>query len=225
MKISTPKIEGHFQAAKWIKIQALVEADELSELMRALDPFMIFPLAGILPLESFPCPQETFLDAYRGWLDALKRGEPPTGFGPLNASMWTRSSDALWLHELPGKRYVAKPKEPFLQVQIHHMGFSHVDKVFRPMSLTQDSLFWGLQFSFPQVFEDPEKGILETHDFPNAKLFQIVRKWSRDFTVATPMLVDGVRDNLPIRLGKGCFPWINSHPGFASKGISVLEVR
>lgn len=222
--ISTPALEGQFQAAKWIKIQALVDADELARLMTELGTFAIYPLSGTLPLEAFPMPKEAYLAQYREWIEGLKNGKLPANFGPFNASMWARSPESLWLHEFPGHRFAARPREPFLQVQVHHMGFSFVDKVFRPMSLTQDSIFWGLQFSFPQVFEHPVKGIIEASDLPNADMFQIVRKWSRECTIATPMLVDNVRDNLPIRIGKNCFSWVNRHQALVSKGLSVLEI-
>ncbi len=222
-RISTPAIEGHFQAAKWSKIQALVDATELSQLFLAMEPFTIYPLSGALPREAFPMQKEAYLSAYENWIDTLKRGEVPTGFGPFNATMWTRSSESLWLQQLPNNRYIARPREPFLQVQVHHVGYSLVDKVFRPMSLTQDALFWGLQFSFPQVCEDPILGMLD-RNLPHADLFQVVRKWSRDYTVATPMQVDGKRENLPIRLGKQCFSWVNNHPGLKEKNLAVQEI-
>jgi hypothetical protein len=104
------------------------------------------------------------------------------------------------------------------------MGYSEEDQVFRPMSLAQDSLFWGLQFSYPQIFEHPDKGIVETASLPNATLFHKVRKWSRDATVPTPMNHNGTRENIPIRLGKQCFPWINRHPGLIAKRLSVMEI-
>ncbi len=222
--ISTFAAEGRFQAAKWIKIQALIDERELSCLMEMMEPFAIYPLAGALPIETFPMPKETFLGTYKGWIDGLKKGELPTHFGCLNASMWARSPDSLWLQELPGKRYMARPREPFLQVQVHHMGYSLVDKVFRPMSLSQDGIFWGLQFSFPQIYEHPRDGIVETMQSVGSEMFQIVRKWSRDHTIATPMMVDGIRENLPIRIGKNCFSWVNYHTGLLSKQLSVLEI-
>jgi hypothetical protein len=192
--------------------------------MEMMGPFAIYPMAGALPIDTFPMPKEEFLVTYMSWIDSLKKGEIPSNFGCLNASMWTRSSDSLWLQELPGKRYMARPRVPFLQVQVHHMGFSLVDKVFRPMSLSQDGIFWGLQFSFPQIYEHPRDGIVETMQSEGAEMFQIVRKWSRDCTIATPILVDETRENLPIRIGKNCFSWVNRHPGLISKQLSVLEI-
>lgn len=215
------KMQGQFQAARWLKIQALLDDVELASLMQALEPFSIYPLSGALPREAFPMPKERYLATYRGWIEGLKAGIVPTSFGSLNASMWTKSAESLWFQEFPDKRVVAKPKEPFLLVQVHFMGYSRVDKVFRPMSLSQDSIFWGLQFSFPQIYEHTEKGIVEAGDHPNAVLFQRVRKWSRDNTRPTPMNVEGARENLPIRIGKNCLSWVNDHPALVAKELHV----
>jgi len=213
-----------FQAAKWLKIQALIDEKELSQLMDSLAPFSIYPLSGAFPRDAFPLKKELYVAKYHSLLEIVKRGEIPTDFGALNASMWTRSESSVWLQEFPNQRYVARAKEPFLQVQVHHMSYSSIDREFRPMSLSQDRIFWGLQFSFPQIFEHPEKGIIETSDFENGILFHSVRKWSRQCTIATPMWVDGRRKNLPIRLGKNCFSWIHCHAGLAEKNLSVLEI-
>jgi hypothetical protein len=141
-----------------------------------------------------------------------------------SASLWSSSPDALWLQPLPDGRFAARGKFPFVQVQVHHMGYSTVDGVFRPMALSRDAIFWGLQFAFPQVFEHPEQGILDATEFFNFTLFKQIQKWARDCTIATPMVVDSIRKNLPIRLGKHCFPWINRHPHLRDKGLTVLEL-
>jgi hypothetical protein len=103
------------------------------------------------------------------------------------------------------------------------MGYSPLDGVFRPMVLSSSSIFWGLQFSFPQVYQHPKTGeFFEVEEFG---LFELVRKWSREFTVATPMIVEGKRTNIPIRLGKRCFSWINTHPQLQMKGLSITGLK
>jgi hypothetical protein len=210
-------MKTQFQGARWLKIQALLDDRELSSLMQTLEPFAIYPLSGAMPMDAFPMPREQYLGIYRDWIEGLKMGIVPTSFGTLNASMWTRSQDSHWFLPFPDKRVVAKPKEPFLQVQVHHMGYSLADHVFRPMSLNQDAIFWGLQFSFPQIYEHPEMGIVESKGHVNLSLFHTVRKWSREHTIPTPMN----RKNLPIRIGKNCLSWVNSHPALLAKGLCV----
>lgn len=223
-RISTPAQEGTFQAAKWLKIQALVDADELALLFNAVPQIQIYPLSGAFALQSLPMKQEEFLAAYRSWILALQQGSIPNG-APLRATAWTCSSDSLWLQEIPSNRYLVKPCAPIVQTQAHEMGYSTVDGVFRPMVLSQENIFWGLQFSFPQVYQEPKtQELREVEESPNAELFQIIRRWSREHTIATPMLVDGKRINLPMRLGRACFSWINNHPQLKTRGLEVMHL-
>jgi len=54
---------------------------------------------------------------------------------------------------------------------------------------------------------------MELIELKFSPLFQKIKVWIRDNTRATPFLVDGERKNVPMRLGKKCFSWINTHPG------------
>ena len=119
---------------------------------------------------------------------------------------------------------MVKVCEPIVQIQVHQMSYSPVDGEFRPMVMSRESIFWGLQFSFPQIYQDPKSlELLEVEEGINLELFQSVRRWIRDNTAPTPMVVGGGRVNLPIRLGKKCFSWINNHPQLKAKQLSVLE--
>ncbi len=220
-RVSTPAVEGQFQAAKWIKIQALVDETELAELFQ--EPFFIYPLSGTYPLDAFPVDKKGYLDHYRTFIDALKEGHLPKENRELNVVAWVRSPDSVWLQQIPGERYMVKPCEPFVQVQIHQMGFSELDQEFRPMVLSQNSIFWGLQFSFPQVYQEPKTMNLQESE--DSELFQAIRQWIRNSTLPTPMMVHGKRVNIPMRLGKKCFSWINKHPQLINKGLSVLELK
>ena len=223
-RISTPAEEGVFQAAKWLKIQALIDGDELAKLLEALPTMQIYPLSGAFSLDQLPMKREAFLAAYRFWIETLQRGAVPDG-SLLRAAAWTCSPDSLWLQEIPVSRYLVKPCAPIVQVQAHEMGYSTVDEVFRPMVLSQESIFWGLQFSFPQVYQEPKtQELREVEESANAELFQTIRRWIREHTLATPMLVHGKRVNLPMRLGRACFSWINNHPQLQQRGLSVVNL-
>jgi hypothetical protein len=226
-RISTLAEEGLFQAAKWLKTQALLSGDELEKLLDSLAPFELFPLSGAYPLTELPTSIEKFVVTYRGWIEQLQQGTLPTdeSMRPYKALLLTQVPDNVWLQAMPSGRYLVKPCGPFIQVQIHHMTYSSVDKSFRPMTLSADSIFWGLQFSFPQVYQDPKtQEFIEEEMGPNEDAFRVLRKWVREFTMATPMWVEGKRVNLPIRIGKECMPWINRHPQLQAKGIQVLEI-
>lgn len=218
-RISTPAIEGPFQAAKWFKIQALIDETELQSLLE--EPFIIYPLSGTYSLDQLPVDKKKYLENYSELIESLKLGNIPKESRDFTVVAWANSPESVWLQQIPGDRYMVKPCEPFVQVQMHQMGFSEVDQEFRPMVISHGSIFWGLQFSFPRVYQEPKT--MELKESEDSELFKSITQWIRNNTLPTPMIVHGKRKNIPIRLGKKCFSWINKHPQLLNKNLSVKE--
>jgi hypothetical protein len=105
--------------------------------------------------------------------------------------------------------------------------YTPLDGKFRSMVHSQGAIFWGLQFSFPQLYRNPMEGeIFKTNDtdkFPNAQLYRTLQQWLRQATIPTPFEVEGKSINVSMRLGRQCLPWINQHPQLADQGIVVLR--
>lgn len=217
VRTSTLEKEGLYQAAKWLKFQVLVEG--LETLFERLEPFEIFPLTGIVNGE--PIAKELFLKTYREWVEGLKGGKVPDDreLRKMLAAVWTEDPESLWLQEIPGKGYLIKVCKAALHVQAHWFRYSPIDGVFRPMSMGEGSIFWGLQFSFPQIYRDGKT--MEFQEVRENRLVKQMRLWLREKTRATPFLVEGKRVNVPIRLGKECFSWICRHPQLVDQGIAV----
>ncbi len=215
MKISTPAIEGQFQAAKWLKVQALIDGAELAQLLGSHE---LFPLSGTYALEQLP--YKHFVSEYSLWIEQLQQGVVPKP--SLKALCLTKDPDAVWLQQMPNGHYAVRPCRPFIQIQVHHMQYSPLDGQFRSMTFGGDPIFWGLQFAFPQVVQDPKTGQFIDEDLgPNEHVFHELRRWIREHTTATPMVVDGKKVNLPVRLGKQCRSWIHQHPQLNSQGLYV----
>lgn len=215
LRIGTPATEGLYQASKWLKVQVLCDAEELAALFDVLRPFKMFPLTGFVNHSDAALSEQAFLQEYGSWIEGLKKGRVPTDaqLRRILACAWTAGNDALWLQEVPGQRYLVKVSQPVLQVQAHFFTYSSIDGVFRPMSMGAGSVFWGLQISYPQIYQDPKtQDLLDASECLNAELFKRVRQWTRDMTRATPFIADGQKINVPIRLGKKCFSWIENHP-------------
>jgi hypothetical protein len=222
LRTSTPDKEGNYQGSKFLKFQVLCDSEELKELFSRMGTFWIYPLTGLNNGEAIS--QETFLREHTSWIETLQRGEVPTDatLRKVLACAITSEEDALWKQEVPGGRFLVKIAKPVIQVQAHYFTYSSIDGVFRPMTMGEGSISWGLQFSYPQIYQEPKTmALLEADEEPNAALFQTIRQWTRDCTRATPFIVDGSRINVPIRLGKNCFPWIHKHPQLIAKGIGV----
>ena len=218
LRISHPEAEGVYQGAKWLKIQVLCDGDELEDLFARLAPFWIFPLTGVV--DGLPIQPEVFLAEYRNWMLDLQRGMVPSDgvLRRLLACAFTEDLSALWLQRVT-RGYLVKIAKPVVQVQAHFFSYSPLDGVFRSMSLGQDSIFWGLQWSFPQVYQDPKT--MEIHEGGRGELFRKIQLWMRDRTRPTPWIIEGKQVNTSMRLGKGCFSWIGAHPQLAQHRLRV----
>ncbi|MCH9609172.1 MAG: hypothetical protein S4CHLAM45_03940 [Chlamydiales bacterium] len=199
--------------AKLIKLPLLIDASEMEALLNLL-PFAIYNVQGIVPKGEEKISKETFLQMYTDYLDGLKGGDEKV---PHFAPAFSVTEEAFTF--LPAKeRVLVKPKLPVVQLRPYT-----IDSNFRSMLYGTDVISWGIEISYPSLFHHPETYQVEKVDsrFPNTKLFTTVRKWVRDATCATPFLVEGKRKNIPIRLGKECFSWIQTHPGLKRRGIEV----
>jgi hypothetical protein len=100
-----------------------------------------------------------------------------------------------------------------------------LDGKFHSIAQGKETITWGLQFSYPQVFQDPKSKsfskVTNTLEFPNTALFLAQQKWMRQNTLPTPLIVQGKKINLPVRLGKRCFSWIEKHPHLIEKGFQI----
>ncbi|HSX13261.1 MAG TPA: hypothetical protein VLE96_02435 [Chlamydiales bacterium] len=213
LRVSEPSIEGVFQASKWLKIQVLLDCDEMKKLILSLGNFSIFPIGGVGDGKSFD--HDFFAAEYCQWIEALKQGIVPNP--SVKAVVFVEDLDALWLQKVGPEKYLTKMSQPVVHVQSHYFAYS--EGVFRPMSMGLKSIFWGLQFSFPQLYQDPKT--MEFHTVKEGALFRKIQLWMREHTRATPFIVDGKKINSSIRIGKKCLSWIASHPQLIEQNIRV----
>jgi hypothetical protein len=111
-----------------------------------------------------------------------------------------------------------------IQLQYHCFDYSPFDGEVRSMVYGQEAISWGLQFSYPQLYIDPHsKDICETNksDAANTQLFRKLQRWLRQYSVPTPFIADGKRFNAPIRIGRGCLPWLQRHPQLKDHGLAI----
>ncbi len=220
LRISTLEKEGIYQGSKFLKFQVLCDAEELALLFK--ESFTLFPLTGLC--DGQPLAPSYFLAEYASWIEMIKEGKVPSDaeLRKILACAMTADLDALWLQPVANGRFIVKIGKPVIQVQAHFFTYSPIDGVFRPMTMGSESVFWGLQFSFPQIYQDPKTmEFLEIEESPNTELFRKVKHWVRDATRATPFVVGGEKVNATIRIGKNCFTWIKNHPQLAAKNLGI----
>lgn len=225
MRTSNLTLDPPMEASKWLKFQVLVDAEEMGKLFKILGPFEIY-LTGVLTEPGKENVVKThFLDIYRSYIDSLAQGEIPieASYRPYFNTIFTADEESLYALPTAAGRQLVRVIKPVLQLQAHSMDYSIHDNKFRPMIFGLDSILWGIQFSYPQLFLDPKtKDILNVDlTFPNTFLFKNLQKWVRKETVPTPFLIEKKVVHTPMRLGKACFPWINQHPDLIRKSLLV----
>lgn len=232
LKLEIRPAQGALQASKWLQLQMLISAEELRELFEELGPLYLVKNSAIAPMEELILTREQFLERYASYIAALMRGELPDlkSYRRSFTLIATEALDALFANRVEEERYLVKVARPIVQIQAHAIHYSKLEKKFRSMVFGPDSITWGLQFSYPQIYQDPETMRIEKANEEggcrNAALFRSIQKWTRGATEPTPFVAEGERINVPMRLGKGCFSWINSHPQLREcKGIEVIDRR
>lgn len=230
IRVSTLKQEGILQVSKWIKVQVLLNADEAKELIQALEPVFFVVVSEPVKAEEAVISSKAFLEKYAEYVDLLQQGQVPAvdAFRRFFSCAMASSLEGFYALSAGNEKFLIKPNKPVLQLQSHHFFYSHLDGKFHPMVLSADSISWGIQFSYPQLYQDPQTRqvakVTGTSEFPNTALFSKLMKWMRSSTLPTPFEVNGMRVNSPIRVGKKSLAWIQKHPQLKQRGIQVAKL-
>lgn len=221
---STPNLT--FQASKWQKCPVLLDVDEMKGLFDHLQDFEIVLISGVIPIGTEIISQTEFLEVYEIYIEALKGGiiSSDPRIRPFFSSVLTNDLNALYAVKMNEKSALVKIQKPVIQLQSHKFDYSSADGTFRSMVMGSDCINWGLQFSYPHLFQDENLQVFtvkEGEQFPNTSLFKKLQGWMRRHTIPTPIEVGGKKINVPIRLGKHCLSWINRHPQLKQKGLKI----
>ena len=225
LKVSHPSKEGVLNVSKWLKTQVLLSGEEMRQLFKHLMPCALYNVSEVV--KDAEIPLDLFLDTYAQSVDALKLGRvvDSKDIRLLFSGALSTTPDAFYKMEVRPGEYLIKTIKPTVQMQLHQFLPSKLDGKFHPMVLSQDSVSWGVQFSYPQICQDPQTNLFskvtESEQFPNTLLFDKLTKWLRNFSSPTTFIWEGKKSSVPIRLGKECFSWINTHPQLQEKGIEV----
>lgn len=221
--------EGALKISSFIKIPLLLETEEMEKCLA----FLIEKEGDLSFYNTFSVCDENqgiyqpnaFLEKYRSYIDALKGknvGELRKSY-PFFSHALSRTSDIFYEVSLENKKRVIKAVKPPIQLQPHEFTFSKESETFYSMVYSEKSVSFGVQFSYPNLFQDPHTHEVYNVDetFPNTSLFKSLRLWIRENTSPTLLVVNGKRFNLPYRIGKNCLSWIGEHPQFKEHSIEL----
>jgi hypothetical protein len=228
LQIKTVSEAPPLEAAKWLKCPLLIDENEMKSLLNSLGNFYIFSVSGLHNEGEGIISIDDFLDAYRGYIESIKSGGLPDMqlYRPLFSAAFTVCQDHLCAINVEGGKQIIRIIKPVVQLQPHSIDYSTVDGKFRSMVFGTDSIHWGIQFSYPQLFHTPEtkeiKEVRESPEFPDGELFKKIQKWARYHTQPTTFVVENEKKiTTPVRIGNHCLSWINRHQQLKSKRIIV----
>lgn len=231
IRIGSAKTEGLLQVSKWLKVQVLLDDAEMRELLAVLGPVQFVVVSEPVTVEEAVVSPSVFAEKYAEYVQLLKEGKSPDPkhFRRFFSSAMTTTLAPFYAMPLANQKYLVKPMKPVVQLQAHHFIYSDLDHKFHPMVFGVESISWGLQFSYPQLFQDAQTRhvvrVKDTVEFPNSALFSNLLRWLRSHTLASPFIVNQKRINAPIRIGKRSLTWVQSHPELKRRGITILEKR
>lgn len=198
--------EPPLQVSKWLRMQFLLEPRELELLFEELQDGQLYA-TGVVQPEQVLITHEAFLEQYQQYVQSLKMAErtlSPAMRQAFSAQL-SMEADALRLIELPDGRQMVRPVEPVLQWQPHGFTVDSQNGRVHSVVFAQNMVPWGLQLSYPQLYLKVGQGVVQLNDRsnqPNTALFRGVQKWLRRHTLPTPLLINGEKHNLSIRVGK-----------------------
>lgn len=186
------------KASKFIHFPLLIEPSEMHAMLDALPPFSIYNIAEVK--EEVSITQADFLSDYEAYVEALKRG----GRIPFVSGAFTMTEDAIEIKTVPDGRKLARPLLPIVQFRPYH--FTKGEGKIQPLTWGADTIAWGLQFSFPQIYA--KKGNVEkSKESPNFPLFRALQQWVRHNTKPTPIAFGEKEIMTPIRTSPSALSW------------------
>ncbi|MEN9344391.1 MAG: hypothetical protein RLZZ453_1178 [Chlamydiota bacterium] len=211
---SSPQKEGLLQVSKWLKLQVLLDPLELKELLELLSPCHLLNTSE--PVEQEEIPLHQFYQTYTDYVQGKT----------LNFRSVALSKTLSCFYALPLKegKFLIKPTHPVIQVQSHAFFFSSVDHRFHPMVQSKESIPWGVQFSYPQLFFDKnQNAIISTKSEQNTPLFRTLMQWIRSHSIPTTFIVNGNKQTTPIRIGRKALLWANELPALKAHNLLLKK--
>lgn len=208
LDISTVEKEGELHCSKWLKHAVLLTMEEMKLLWGVLDPYFLLSPVQIVPKENWRVLKERFLSQYAQYLVWLQEEKefPPSSLRKEFTLLLTDSLNAVYAVPLPQDRILVKARAPVIQIQIYHCFISAFDQKIYPMAMNADSFTWGLQFSYPQIYEDPKNGIFKKvlldGGFGNTVVYKQIVSWLRKHTKPAAFSIGGNSVVAPFRIGK-----------------------
>lgn len=209
-----PQEVGPFLASKWQKFYLFLSPKEVENLFAFWSIDHLYLTGKVLERESLIV--KNWIEKYANVLNAFWEGgsERNKLFSSILPAVISISEESLYRQDV-SNGFLVHMKDPCFVLQEHWFRYVPKDEKIYPMNFTNESLFWGLQFSYPQIFQDSKtKKIYNANlesSFGNAKLLILLRKWIREHTKPVSLQVGEMKHSTLFRIGKEYIKKIEDH--------------
>ena len=217
--LRTVEKEGIMRCSKWLRHAALLSLKEMEIFLDSLGSFYFIPAAGLVSLGNWQITKEEFLLQYRSYVEWLNLHSelPSPSFRKFFTLMLSSSLEDFYAVPTSSDRFVIKARRPVIQIQLYHCFISRFDGQIHPMALSQESFSWGIQISYPQIYEDPVthqfSKVMLSKDFMNTEVFKEMVQWFRKNTKPVSLEIQEQKIYAPFRIGKESTELVSSHLG------------
>lgn len=228
IRVSTQSVEGQCPVSMWLSTALYLSAQEMQRFIESLGPFFILKTDTVIPKNEGIIKSEDFLAAYKDYITALSLGEDidEKSVKKYFQSVWTLNLDTVYSIDVDPDRHIIKLSKPSIILQHHKLHYSDDDQKFRSMVLGLDAFTFGIQISYPQLYQDPKthelKKILLEGSFVNTDLYKKIKQWVKTNTRPISFLIENKKVTLPYRIGKEALAFVNHHPWIVKKHFKVI---
>ena len=199
-------IQIRYDVSKFLHLQMLLTPQELKNLFAEFGFFEIFDNSHVQS-EKRALPKDDFFKLYEAYFVSLMGSEKVY----LGGYAITQDQAAVQAFKVAEGKVLIKPTLPVIQVKEHTFIFGK-DGAFHSNVHGQEVIRWGIEFSFPQIFVDPETKIvhhvLKEEEFLNGALFRKAMKWMRYNTKPVPFNIEGRIKRATFRIGLECIDYV-----------------
>jgi len=199
---------GELRCSKWLRHAVLLEREEMKEFLRFLEPCLFISPVKIVHKENWQIREEDILASYEQYLRWIRSNPeiPPAELRKEFTLMLSPAVDSFYSLPVGADRFLIKARIPPVQIRMYHCFISSVDGKILPMAMNVDSFTFGLEISYPQIYEDRKTGefkkVLLDKGFSATPLYKKISGWLRKHTKPAPIEIRGKKVMAPFRMGK-----------------------
>ncbi|MBM3201030.1 MAG: hypothetical protein FJZ56_01310 [Chlamydiae bacterium] len=160
-----------------MKVAVLFSKEEMELLFTEFPNLILLNTSSVCEKNETEISKELFLETYATYIERAKKNQEY--LSPFLTVGMTVDQSAYFAMDVGQGRVLLRQKRPLIQVRPFHYSIQE-GKVFE-MSFHKDKIFWGVEFSYPQLFSASRDAKIEriwrNQEYPNSMVFVSLLKW------------------------------------------------